>query len=186
MMPGAAIPPLALRRAEPGDEHRLSLIGGATFLTTFAHDHGGDDIVAHARGPHGAAYYARALADPQVALWLLETPLGAPVGYAMLCPPDIDYAVRPGDIELKRIYLLPGYGGGGWGRRLTEAAIAEARVRGATRMLLSVYEHNPPAQAFYRRMGFAWTGASQQFLTGDTRSTDHIFALPLEPEGALA
>lgn len=186
MIPGQPIPPLSLRRADAGDAARLSLIGGATFLATFAHDHGGDDIVAHTAGAHGAPYYAKALADPACALWLVETPLKAPVGYAMLCPPDMDFETGPGDLELKRIYMLSGYAGSGWGGRLVEAVVSEARSRGAARLLLSVYEHNLPSQAFYERNGFAWTGAAQDFITGGTASTDLIYARPLEPAAPLA
>ncbi|RZL90582.1 MAG: GNAT family N-acetyltransferase, partial [Variovorax sp.] len=140
----------------------------------FAHDHPGDAIVAHAQGPHGEAWYKAALADPANAFWLLETPLGAPVGYAMLSPPGFEHRHEEGDLELKRIYVLDRWAGGGRGRHQPSAAEAEARARGATRLLLSVYEHNAAAQAFYARLGYEATGLKQTFLTGGWGSTDII------------
>ncbi|SFS11188.1 GNAT family N-acetyltransferase [Sphingomonas jatrophae] len=174
------LPEPLLRRAGLGDAAALSLIGGATFLYTFAHDHPGPGLVAHARGDHGEAWYAAALADPANALWLLETPLGAPVGYAMLCPPALEDAAGPDDLELKRIYLLDRWAGGGRGRALMTAAEVEARARGAQRLLLSVYEHNLLAQGFYARLGYTDTGLRRTFMTGDFGSTDQVWAKPLD------
>jgi len=67
-----------LRRAVPTDAARLALLGGATFLASFAHDHPGDAIVAHVDKHHSRDWYARLLADPAAAAWILETPLGRP------------------------------------------------------------------------------------------------------------
>ena len=174
-----SVPEPALRRATPADAAKLSLLGGATFLHTFAHDHPGDAIVEHAQGPHGEAWYAAALADPVNAFWLLETPRGAPVGYAMLSPSSFEHPHEGGDLELKRIYVLDRWAGRGRGLRLMEAAEAEARARGATRLLLSVYEHNDTAQGFYGRLGYRETGLSQTFMTGDFASTDIILVKTL-------
>ena len=111
-----------LRRAGPQDAARLALLGQATFLTAFAHDHPGDALVAHCRDQHSEARYAAWADDPEYALWLIETPLGAPIGYAMMTPPALDIAVPPGGLELKRLYALTGWQGAGLGVRLVEAS----------------------------------------------------------------
>ncbi|MET0270841.1 MAG: GNAT family N-acetyltransferase [Sphingomonas sp.] len=166
---------LTLRRAVAADAARLALLGGATFLQSFAHDHPGDALVDHAAIANAPGWYARALADPGNALWIVETALEAPIGYAMLAPPAV---AEPGTLELKRIYMLAGWQGGGWGVRLLHAVEAEARTRGATRLMLGVYEPNTGARRFYERHGFHPTGASQRFMVGAWESVDLVYAKP--------
>ena len=168
-----------LRRAVPADAARLALLGGATFLASFAHDHPGDAIVAHVDKHHSRDWYARLLADPAAAAWILETPLGAPVGYALLTPPALDCPTDKGDLELKRIYLLAGWQSGGWGAKMLGALEAEARARGAERLFLCVYTINEGAQRFYAREGFVDTGHRQTFMVGEVAFEDYILAKPL-------
>ena len=164
-----------LRRAGPDDALKLALLGQATFLTAFAHDHPGDALVAHCCDQHSESRYASWAMDPEKALWIIETRLGAPIGYAMMTAPELDIEVPPGGLELKRIYALAGWQNAGLGRLLVEAVITEARARGADRLYLCVYEVNEGARRFYGRMGFKRIG-TQQFMVGATSFTDHIMA----------
>jgi GNAT superfamily N-acetyltransferase len=170
---------LTLRRAVPADAARLAMMGGATFYAAFAHDHPGDALVDHIEQAHSRAYYDAALADPASAIWLLETELKAPIGYAMLTPPEMDAPTGPADLELKRLYVLGPWQKDGWGARLVEAVEQEARARGAARLLLCVYSANLRAQHFYARQGFADTGHGQRFMVGDVEFDDQIWAKPL-------
>lgn len=169
-----------LRRATPEDAARLALLGAATFLQSFAHDHPGDAIVAHVDFYHSRPWYAACLDDPGCAIWLLETPLAAPLGYALLTPPELDCPTDANDLELKRIYLLAGWQRGGRGAALLNAVEQEARSRGARRLLLCVYSSNIGAQRFYARHGFVDTGAHQTFLVGTVPFQDFIWAKPLD------
>jgi ribosomal protein S18 acetylase RimI-like enzyme len=170
---------LTLRRADAADVARLSLLGGATFLTSFAHDHPGDALVAHVDTHHSRDFYAGLLDDPASAAWILETELKAPVGYALLTPPAVDCPTRADDLELKRIYLLGPFQSGGWGVKLLDAVEAEARSRGAKRLFLCVYKVNVAAQRFYARRGFADTGYKQDFRVGDVEYEDLVWAKAL-------
>jgi len=170
----------ALRRATASDAGRLALLGGATFLHSFAHDHPGDAIVSHVAAYHSQDWYATALADPACATWILETELGAPVGYAMLTPPELDCPTDASDLELKRIYLLGPWQSGGWGGALLAAVETEARARGAQRLLLCVYSLNHGAQRFYTRKGYADIGCRQRFMVGNVAFEDLIWAKPFD------
>lgn len=170
--------PVIWRRAGVHDADALALLGSATFLATFAFDHPGQPLVAHLRTEHSPEYYANALARPGVDIMMGETPLGAPVGYAMITPPSHPDLQQDGDIELKRIYLLGPWQGGGNGRQLLEQAFAIAAERGAKRMLLAVYENNEKALAFYERAGFAAIG-NTVFMVGDVPFRDMVYARAL-------
>lgn len=159
------------------DTEALALVGAASFLETFAGILPGEDLLLHCKVRHSAEQYAPWLADPQYRLCMAEVG-GAPVGYAVLCPPDLPVSLEPGDLELKRLYLLHRFQGSGLGRRLMDWAIAEARATGAPRLLLGVKADNEGAIGFYRRVGFAVVG-ERRFLVGKQWCDDLILALIL-------
>lgn len=171
--------PIHWRVAEAKDAPALSILGGATFLTSFAHDHPGPALVDHIRRAHGEDYYRAAIGNPRHYVLIGETPLGAPVGYALLTPPDLPVATDDAtDLELKRIYLLTGWQGGGNGDALMLLLMQEAARRGARRLLLAVYPQNERARRFYVRHGFLQIG-SMTFMVGDVPFEDLVYARDL-------
>lgn len=171
---------IGIRRCGAEDAERLALVGAATFLETYAGMIDCDDILAHCTQQNAPQRYADWLADERYAFWLAEARSGrAPVGFSMLSPPDLSsVATHDDDLELKRIYLLHRFHGGGHGAVLMRAAIDEARARGAGRLLLGVYAENARALAFYARNGFVPIG-ERRFRVGSTEYYDHVLALDL-------
>jgi diamine N-acetyltransferase len=167
--------PIFWRTADAGDAEALAYLGAATFMTTFAFDHPGQPMMEHLRQEHSAEYYASALGDPAHDVLLGETPLGAPVGYAMVTPPSHPALQQAGDIELKRIYLLAPWQGNGNGKDLLERVFAVAEKRKAQRLLLSVYEKNVRAIGFYEQAGFAAIGETV-FMVGPVPFRDLVYA----------
>jgi ribosomal protein S18 acetylase RimI-like enzyme len=169
---------VVVRRATYEDAASLALVGGATFLDAFAGLIDGRDIVEHCVRQHSAGVYESWLSSPDAALWLADARNGgAPVGYAVLDNPQLTIA-EPGDLEVKRIYVLSRFHGTGVGSRLMTAALDEARRRGATRALLGVYSENRRALAFYAKYGFTRVG-DRRFRVGVNTYFDHVLALPL-------
>lgn len=171
---------IRVRAARGGDEAALSLLGGATFLESYAHLLPVTDIVGHVARQHAAQVYERWLADRACRCWLAEhLPGCAPVGYAVVTPPDLPLAgLRPGDLEIRRIYLLHRFHRGGLGRRLMAEVIDHARAVAAQRLLLGVYSRNEAALAFYARLGFGQVG-TRQFRVGANDYFDYILSLDL-------
>jgi diamine N-acetyltransferase len=167
--------PIIWRSANADDAEALAYLGAATFMATFAFDHPGKPLIAHLGQEHSAEYYASALRDPATDILIGETPLGAPVGYAMITPPSHPTLQQEGDIELKRIYLLGPWQGVGNGKDLLNLVFAVADQRRAKRLLLSVYEKNVRALGFYERAGFAAIGEAV-FMVGPVPFRDLVYA----------
>ena len=172
--------PFEVRTCTTDDDEALSLLGQATFLESFAGTLNGHDILAHCVRAHAASVYRAWLADERYRIWIaLAQPGLAPVGFAVLAPSDLPVPdAAPGELEVKRIYLLNRFQGSGLGRRLMTLAIEHARALGARRLLLGVYSENPAAIAFYRRLGFETIG-HRPFTVGATVCDDYVMSLPL-------
>lgn len=171
---------IGIRRCGAEDAERLAIVASATFLETYAGVIDGEDILAHCAHQNAPQRYAAWLADERYVFWLAETQSGcAPIGFSMLSPPELSSVVTlDGDLELKRIYLLHRFHGGGHGAALMQAAVDEARARGAGRLLLGVYAENARALAFYARNGFVPIG-ERRFRVGDTEYHDLVLAFDL-------
>ena len=162
----------------------LALVGAATFLEAFTWMLPGADIVAHCAKNHTAESYRHYLKQAGTRITLAVTGEDAPVGYAMVCEPDLPtMEVLPTDTELKRIYLFSRFRGSRVGdvragQALMDAAVADAREMGRTRMLLGTHDSNTRAIAFYRRNGFREVG-TRTFLVGTKQCCDLIFGREL-------
>ena len=166
-----------IRTAEPADAGALALVGAATFLESFAGVVDGAGIVTHCAHQHSAQTYQAYLAKGAKA-WLAEVePGGAPVGYALLCQPELEQA-QPGDIELKRIYLFSRFQGSGIARGLMDAV--KAASSGHSRLLLGVKDDNHRALAYYRKHGFETIG-TRRFDVGGNTYDDFVLACALAP-----
>ena len=86
-------------------------------------------------------------------------------------------SAEPGDIELKKIYLLSRFHGSGIAGRLFEAALTGAA--GHDRLLLGVKQDNERAIAFYRKQGFEQI-ATRRFDVGGTFYDDVVLARALD------
>jgi RimJ/RimL family protein N-acetyltransferase len=167
-----------LRRAQVADAAALARIGAATFVETFGHLYPASDLEPYLRSAYDVDATRATLSDPDCAAWLLEAD-GIAVGHALAGPCGLPHPeVRPGDGELKRLYLLRSHQNGGHGGAMFGAVIDWLERDGPRTLWIGVWSQNLGAQRFYARHGFERVG-DYDFVVGATR--DHEFILRRGP-----
>ena len=83
-------------------------------------------------------------------------------------------------VELHRFYVDRPAHGTGVAQRLMAAVRDAARSRGAEWLWLGVWERNPRAITFYRKMGFLERGR-KEFVVGTDRQSDLVLVAPVSP-----
>lgn len=100
----------------------------------------------------------RGLLRRQSATLLVAERAGEVVGYAALW-------FAADEAELGDLAVLPEARGRGLGRRLLDAALAEAMRRGAKKVYLEVRESNAAARRLYERAGFTTAAVRSDYYT---------------------
>ncbi|HEX4854838.1 GNAT family N-acetyltransferase [Arenimonas sp.] len=174
---------LAIRRATPADAATLSALAERTFVEAFGHLYPPEDLAAFLRESYAVDRQREILEAPGYAVWLLEDD-GVAVGHAAAGPCGLpNPAVKPGDGELKRLYVLAAYQSGGWGGRLFQTAMDWLQAEGPRTVWIGVWSENLGAQRFYARHGFSKVG-EHTFPVG--RVVDLEFTLCREKTAAPA
>ncbi len=166
------------RRALPADAAALAAVAGATFpLACPPHttEQAKADFIATNLSESSFEGY---LADSRRALFVADIE-GELVGYTMVVfgepsDPDVLAAItaRP-TAEVSKLYVVPSQHGAGVASTLMDAAVAEARRRGAAGVWLGVNQENARANRFYEKSGFTIVGP-KRFLVGDRWEDDFV------------
>lgn len=165
------------RDATPADGPELDAMAREVWRRTFAHNYTPEDLNAyldHAYGPDGNLL--RNLTDPSYRFHLAIAE-GRIVGYVKINRPWLPDA-DPEAMQLSQLYVDYAWHGSGVAQHLMDWATDQSRAAYATAMLLTVWEHNPRAHAFYVKRGFEHIG-DYAFPVGETIDRDLIMRLPL-------
>jgi ribosomal protein S18 acetylase RimI-like enzyme len=175
-VPGSDI---VIRHATSADAGALSAFAERIFRETFGPDNTPANLDLYCLQAFSPALQAAEIADTRT-ITLIAERRRAIVGFAQLrlgpVPPCV---TGPMPMELVRFYVDTPLHGTGLARRLMEAVVDEARVRAMRTLWLGVWEHNPRAQAFYRKAGFVDVGA-QTFRLGSDVQTDRVMSRSLD------
>lgn len=168
---------LTVRRATSDDAAALSALSARCFTETFGHLYRPEDLSAFLRDAYAEAKQLELLSRGDSASWLLED-VGVPVGYVVAGPSGLPHAdVKPGDGELKRLYLLKAYQCDGQGSRLMQSAMDWLLRDGPRTLWVGVWSENHGAQRFYERLGFRKVG-DYLFPVGEARDLEFILHRP--------
>jgi len=168
---------IAYRDATPADAEALDAMAVAVWMETFGQSASPADIATYlgqAYGPEG-----KLIADltSGAATFRLALDGERILGYCKVNPPWLPDA-EPGALQLSQIYVTYDQHGSGISRALLDWAIETARATQATALLLTVWEENHRAYAFYKKHGFEHIG-DYAFPVGEQVDTDHIMRLRL-------
>ena len=181
----AALPAgLRLRRAGVPDAPAIAAFAARTFRDTYGAETGADDVEAYVREHLTPVVFSADLAAMRTAVVVAESEGAQLAGYVQLRAgarpdsPDLDPTVLPPDafpIEVARLYVDPPWHGRGVAAALLGQAMAAANALPDGCVWLGVYQRNPRAVAFYRKLGLAVAG-TQTFDMGRDRQLDWVMA----------
>lgn len=149
---------LSVTRATEADAADLGVIGPAAYAAAYHDDW--DDAVGffHQLKSFGEDAMLATLARPEARVWIARQD-GVGVGFLTMFVGSLEpINNRESGAEIPRIYLLPGARRGGIGKKLLEAAEAQAKAEGLGYVWLDVMEHAEWARAAYERWGFTDIG----------------------------
>ncbi len=164
------------RDGRPGDGAALSVLFCTSFAATFGHLYAAADIAAFL-GDKQPGDFEEQLADPAFA-FRLATRDGALVGNVKCVPNEHPIDDLDGAWELHQLYVAEAAKGQGVADQLIDWALAEARRRGFTDLLLSVFVDNTRARRFYEKRGFVEIGR-WEFMVGNHADDDRIMRVHL-------
>lgn len=150
---------MEVRRAKADDAQAIAEVHVATWQGAYR----GllpDAYLAGLSVERRAHWWSRALADPEIDIFVGSNETGSVVGFASLQGSrDADDLEETG--ELTTIYVMPEAWGRGLGRALMEAILDRARQRGFRCVTLWVLDANQRARRFYEKLGFSTDGAEK-------------------------
>jgi len=172
---GARMKPV-YRNGRSGDGAALSKLFCESFAATFGHLYADEDIAAFLCDKQPAKFEEE-LRDPSYGFRLAED--GATLlGYIKCHSNQLPLDEAEGRWEIRQLYVAEEAKGQGVADRLMDWAQDEARRRGFTHLVLSVFIDNPRARRFYEKRGFVEIGA-WHFMVGNQADDDRIMEMAL-------
>ena len=167
-----------IRYAVAEDAVALSALGAQTFQDTYAAFNTAENMAMHLAAAFSPERQRAEIEAPRGFI-LVAQAVDALIGYATVAHEIVPPAV--GDIhalEIKRFYVDRAWHGLGVAQRLMTSTFRAAAQRGAATVWLTVWDRNPRAIAFYRKVGFSDAGTIP-FRLGDEVQNDFLMVKAL-------
>jgi ribosomal protein S18 acetylase RimI-like enzyme len=171
---------IQVRAGVESDASALAAFAARTFEETFAADNRPEDLQAHLSSAFGLLQQTQELLDPNMVSLLAHQGANL-VAFAQVQrkdPPPCVLVDRA--IELHRFYVDRPAQGSGIAQLLMDAVHDAARAFDGKHLWLSVWERNPRAIAFYKKVGFTDCG-STVFYVGPDAQVDRVMIAPVKP-----
>jgi ribosomal protein S18 acetylase RimI-like enzyme len=167
-----------IRNANRSDAASLSRLAERTFRDAFGAANTDGNMDMHCRGSYSETIQAEEIANPNRVTLLAERG-GEMLGFAQLRwskAPSFIQGHSPGEIQ--RLYVAANWHGKGVAQALMAACMEALKARGSGVVWLGVWERNPRAMAFYRKLGFVECG-DHVFPVGDDPQRDIVMSRSL-------
>lgn len=169
----------SIRTADSNDASTLARVAESTFRATFTATNSAEDMALHCRNSFSEELQLSEILDPDMVNLLCERE-GELIGFAQLRwgkPPACVRSKRAGEIQ--RLYVIESAHGTGVAQALMSACTEQLQSRNSDTVWLGVWEKNPRAIAFYRKIGFVEVG-EHIFPLGEDLQRDVIMLKSLK------
>ena len=147
-----------IRYAVPEDAAALSELGAKTCQDTYTAFNTAENMAMHIANAFSPERQRAEIEDPR-GFTLVAQAADALIAYATVTHDIVPPAVGDAHaLEIKRFYVDRAWHGLGVAQRLMTKTFQAAADRGAATVWLTVWDQNPRAIAFYRKVGFADAG----------------------------
>ncbi|PYI53905.1 GNAT family N-acetyltransferase [Paenibacillus flagellatus] len=169
---------IEIKRCTLEDLRELQAVGYETFYDTFKRHNSPENMNAYLEQAFNLSQLEKEVSHPSSQFFFVLADREV-AGYLKVNTDDAQ-SEEMGDeaLEIERIYIKSQFQKRGLGSYLLTKAMDVARERHKTKVWLGVWEKNENAIAFYRKMGFVYTGA-HSFYMGDDEQTDWIMTRTL-------
>lgn len=166
-----------IRYAVADDAAALATLGAKTFRETYAAFNTAENMAMHLASAFSPEVQRAEIEDPSG--YILVAQALDLIGYAQVTHEIVPPAVGDAHaLEIKRFYVDRAWHGLGVAQRLMTATCTAAAERGAGTVWLTVWDQNPRAIAFYRKIGFTDAGLIP-FRLGNEMQTDYLMVKAL-------
>ncbi|MGL5457008.1 MAG: GNAT family N-acetyltransferase [Citrobacter telavivensis] len=160
---------MLIRRASPSDAEGLAILAERTFRKTFEDGNTQEDMELHCQASYSTEIQLKEILRQDWITLVCEYESKL-IGYAQLrweeFPPCVN-SIHAGEILC--LYVDEPYHGKGFAQALIRKCFTEFEAKGSDVVWLGVWEHNPRAISFYRKLGFTEVG-------------EHIFQVGSDPQ----
>ena len=161
------------KKCDLSDMEVLRTISIETFTDTYAHLNTKENFEKHISQAFNKNQLTIELKNPNIDFYFLKNNTQV-IGYLKLNEGNAQTeSMQENCYEIERIYLTKAFQGLGLGRVLIKKAIEVAISKNKNEVWLGVWEKNPKAIGFYKKMGFEVFG-THIFKVGDDEQTDYI------------
>jgi len=168
------VPDLLARALETTLDHRLAVLGAATFTETFGHLYPPEDLQTFLVGSHSVDAWNRALTDSQRAVWIAALADATPIGFIVVGACKLPVENRePAAGEIQQLYVLAQHHNLRLGSDLMNLGLEWLEAQGRRPLYIGVWSENLGAQRFYQRYGFTKVG-EYGFPVGKTVDREFI------------
>lgn len=162
-----------IRMAKLSDAKNLADLAERTFVDAFGEQNSEEDIMLHCQSSFSEAIQSEEISNPDYVILVVEDDREL-VAYAQLrwgeCPSCVS-ANAPGEIQ--RIYVDKAWHGKGLAQELMAECLTVMAERDTDVVWLGVWEKNPRAISFYKKLSFREVGG-HIFNLGRDRQQDII------------